>query len=466
MSVDIELGSPEMPAGFSARFRPGLNIINAHNSWGKSTLLQSVVYALGLEGAFSSSHKSPFGPALTQSFDSQNFGRIPVLESRVTVIISNGESYLRVRRYIKSVEVDVNLVQTWIAASEGELGSAERVDFFVRMAGAATRILGFHSFLADFLGWDLPSVPTYKGGELPLYLEVLLPLFFVEQKYGWSGMAPRVPTYFGIKEPLRRAVEYVLALATLERLKRRGKLQAEIAEIEARWTEVVRAVESRADSSNARVNLLADEPVSPPQLQEPVIQAVVGGEWTLLSSAVSHYRTRLSQLSGWQQTAGERDAKTRTELAAAESRVATNGARVRRGHEELQIAEADLVAIDGRLEAIKRDRTQLLDVKRIGDLGGQIHLELVSAGTCPTCAQELDQRWSPSGLVHTVDQNVRVLERERESLEHLRRNACGGSLRCERRRLLLHSNSTSHAGQSEPCAMSWSAQRVLPAWSM
>ena len=68
-----------------------------------------------------------------------------------------------------------------------DLGShAERRDFFLHDAGAAVREQGFHSYLAEFLGLELPVVPRFNGAECPLYLETVWPLFFVEQKRGWS----------------------------------------------------------------------------------------------------------------------------------------------------------------------------------------------------------------------------------------------------------------------------------------
>jgi hypothetical protein len=66
--------------------------------------------------------------------------------------------------------------------------------------------------LEEFLGWSLPMVPGFPGEDIRLYLEVIFPLFYVEQKFGWSGVAPRVPTHFRIRDPLPRAVEYVLGL--------------------------------------------------------------------------------------------------------------------------------------------------------------------------------------------------------------------------------------------------------------
>jgi len=50
--------------------------------------------------------------------------------------------------------------------------------------------------LSDFIGWRLPTVRRFDGGETTLYLETIFPLIYVEQKAGWSSIPAAFPTYF------------------------------------------------------------------------------------------------------------------------------------------------------------------------------------------------------------------------------------------------------------------------------
>jgi len=75
----------------------------------------------------------------------------------------------------------------------------EQRDYFVLDGGAATNESEFHTYLAAFLGWDLPIVARYDGSECPLYLEAIFPMLFVEQKRGWSAIQGPFPTFFRIK---------------------------------------------------------------------------------------------------------------------------------------------------------------------------------------------------------------------------------------------------------------------------
>ena len=48
-ALRIEISSTNGDYGFSCIFKDGLNIIRGDNSSGKSTLLNSIVYAVGME---------------------------------------------------------------------------------------------------------------------------------------------------------------------------------------------------------------------------------------------------------------------------------------------------------------------------------------------------------------------------------------------------------------------------------
>ncbi len=118
VAIRLQLNTSRGPAGYEARFGSGLNVLNADNSWGKSTLLQGIVYALGLEGALSASRKSPLGPAMTQAIDTP-LGPATVVESSVTLWIKNSSgSHMQVQRWVVSNDIDTRIIRVWMADSE------------------------------------------------------------------------------------------------------------------------------------------------------------------------------------------------------------------------------------------------------------------------------------------------------------------------------------------------------------
>ncbi|ELV2771167.1 AAA family ATPase, partial [Enterobacter cloacae] len=64
--------------GADLKFGYGLNIISAENSSGKSTCIQSIIYALGLEGILGPSRSNPLKSALTTKLRDNNDTEIPV----------------------------------------------------------------------------------------------------------------------------------------------------------------------------------------------------------------------------------------------------------------------------------------------------------------------------------------------------------------------------------------------------
>ena len=86
MSVNADKGQ----FGVKRDFADGMNVIRAKNWAGESTLLQSIVYALGLEGMFNPPHDVPLPHALTDYLEYRE-GKANVIDSMVSLEIENGE---------------------------------------------------------------------------------------------------------------------------------------------------------------------------------------------------------------------------------------------------------------------------------------------------------------------------------------------------------------------------------------
>jgi hypothetical protein len=416
VSIALTVTNSAGSASYEARFTGGLNILNAQNTWGKSTLIQSIVYALGLEGSQSASRRSPLGPAMTTVIETSR-GRSAVLESHVTLTVVNHRGrYMRVRRWGSSGVIDRGLVQVWLGSSEEELNTSQRRDMFVRESGSTTSKVGFHRLLEEYLGWTLPMVPNYANSETRLYIEVLFPLFYVEQKFGWSGVAPRIPTHFGIRDPLRRSTEYVLGLNTLTRLRAREALRAEEAEVGREWSAAVARAHGAAVAENFRVVHLDERPVIAANRRASVVEVNDGGEWLNMSAALDHWRRQLNGMAEIVTTAGQQTQPSRERLAEAERELQRLAANLRVTSERLAMSRADGHAISLRLQAIENDKRHLNDVRRIERLGGELAFPLLAEGRCPTCSQNVDNRQVATGSVGTVDENIRLLDAERATL--------------------------------------------------
>ena len=419
--VRLEVATTVDRLSVSATFNSELNIINAPNTWGKSTLLQGIVFALGIEGMFSASRQAPLGEAMMRVVDGPR-GRGAIVESSVTLTLRNERgSFMRCRRFAKSLDVAQTLVQTWSSESLDGLGSAEQVDTIVRETGSAVRKAGFHKVLADFVGWQLPTVPTFAGTEVPLYLELLFPLFYIEQKFGWSGVAPRVPTYLRIRDPLRRSVEYVLGLSTLDRIKQRNALREELQVLSGQWAAQRGRAREVAAAFGWTISTIPDSPTGFAQRRAVRVFVHNNDGFSELFEAQQQWAAELDALPEGQVTvAADRTAVSRQELEDAERELRRLGASARAAHESISLVQADLDAVSSRLSTIESDMRRFRDIRRLRALGSTVDVPLLSTNLCPTCEQELDGRHVATGEVLSVEGSSALADEERTTLLELR----------------------------------------------
>src|SRR4051812_2660268 len=221
-----------------------------------------------------------------------------VLESYVAAELENGTGeIITVQRGVVSAG-DHRLISVLSgAALTRPEGQYTQRDFFVRDPGAAQREAGFHRFLAEFIGWDLPTVSRFDGSETQLYLETIFPLFYVEQKAGWSAMPAAFPTYFQIRDVGRRAVEFLMGLQTHEFDLKRQKLELDLAAVRSAWS--VKRDELRATASlvGARVEGIPTAPTAViADLSRAFLAIAANDTWVPLDDYASTLRSQADQL--------------------------------------------------------------------------------------------------------------------------------------------------------------------------
>jgi hypothetical protein len=316
----VRISTANGAVGTRLDFDQKLNVIHAPNTMGKSICVNAIIYALGLEGMLSASHEAPFPSAMT---DSVMVGEesLSVLSSEVLLeIVNEGGEAATIRRSLAGRE-SKNLVSVWnglTVSGGGEI--AVQKDYFVRVAGASQREAGFHYWLANFIGWKLPLVPTFNDDEVPLYLECILPLCIIEQKRGWAGFLSRIPTYLRIRDVAERSVEFLLALDTYQNSIARQRLREEQSRLRTEWQKAIAAISASARLINGVVNGISTEPASlwPPQ---PAPQLVVpeGDRWISARQALQRGRATLLDLQAKPApAAADRVEQLQSELRSAE----------------------------------------------------------------------------------------------------------------------------------------------------
>jgi hypothetical protein len=377
--------------GRDLAFADGLNLVRADNTHGKSTVLQSIVYALGLEGMLDSRHDVPLPPAMTDTLRDVDGTEHTVTESFVIVEIENGRGEsLTSQRWVTHPAIDRHLVRTWRGpALSNASGVYEQDDYFVRRPGSAVSSRGFHHMLAEFLGWELPVLARDEGTEAPLYLETIFPLVYVEQKRGWGGIQATMPTY-GIPNARRRAIEFILGLGVYRRVRERSELLSEIERLSSEYRQTLAAFRGRLEGSGVVLQGLGSElPTRWPEIQPGLLAAVGEDEWVPLAAYLALLRERHRNLVEKEVPTAEEASRELTERLRANenllSRLMGAGAEVR---QRLALDEDQLLSLGDRIEALEEDRRRYRDAITLRDLGSD-EVSIFEGDDCPACHRPL-----------------------------------------------------------------------------
>ncbi|BCF95988.1 hypothetical protein PPGU19_005570 [Paraburkholderia sp. PGU19] len=388
--LHLDVLTPEGRYGAKLRFHSGLNILHAENSMGKSTCIQSIIYALGLERMLGPKAVIPLPPAMTTFLEDAD-GEHLVLTSDVWLEVSNtrGEA-LTIRRSVKGNR-DFRLVTVWEGSlSEDGAAALQSRDYFLRDPGAVTHEAGFHSKLASFLGWTLPSVPRSSGGECPLYMEGIFPLFLVEQKHGWSGIQANLPTYLGIRELSKRAIEFVLKLDAASIQAERQAVAERDASLRSQWKNAISGLKAVIASTHGRIKDVPRDPVPDwPPTPEPSFEVARDGVWKPWNSAKSDTEFALDSLRQTETPTNDEIATlARTELNVSESELAEVDFAATTALEALDLESAQQRALISRISSLEEDLRRNQDAEKLRKFGSIAEWEL-NRDTCPTCHQHL-----------------------------------------------------------------------------
>lgn len=423
--VQLRVETAEGTCGADLHFNRGLNVLRAANSSGKSTCMQAVIYALGLEGMLSLRRTIPLPHVMTDSIEVDGVER-RVIESWVTIEIENQRAQvLTIRRSVKSETIDASLIRTWPGVQLTRVGQErEQRDFFVGRGGSAQREAGFHYELAKFLGWTLPRVTRNDGSESPLYMECLFPYFFVEQKHGWSGVQTRIPNHFQIRDVSKRSAEFVLSLDAYGAILQRQRLETAATIMQSEWRTTVERLNGAGRTASVVVSDLPDRPTSDFSILAFV---AAGQEWKPLDQEISDLRGEAVALANITTPVVGQDAENlEAALEQANVELTSTSVTLNETRDSLEQAKARYDALGMRVEALQEDLQRHKDIRTLQRLGSTHSSILSDNPACPTCQQELPDGFditlnpmTPEESIAHIDEEVRTYRAMRKDAERL-----------------------------------------------
>lgn len=388
---------------------------------GKTTAVNSILYALGMDGLIDQRHGVPLTSAMTSQLESPTGALLGVSESRVLLEVENHQGeFATLERFARRQTGDTRMIRVWHGRRITDATPDDTFDdMLARVPGSGTGSLAIGEWLETFVGWELPTVVMPDGGERRLYPELLFSLIFVEQRAGWRGIQAAMPTY-GIPDVRKRVREYVLGLSVYERQRRRLELRREEDAIRRSWDSAIGVTSARLSAIGLRLNPLAldadFDDATPLRVTEVRSGLTLERERETVAQSIAEMRPEPD-------TARDDETITadETRLRDLDSTLQIQLLDARERERDLARLRGDLSDVDHQIARLQEDLTRNEDAQRLESFGGQAWSE--EDRDCPTCHQSL-----PATLVGTLDrptmtlaQNVAYIRQQLEVVEVARR---------------------------------------------
>lgn len=385
ISLKITVNTIDGPYGVEIPFSSGLFLLRVENSHGKSTCMNAIAYALGMERSLGlGGAKIPFPPSLTRALTNKEGKEIGVIKSFVELTIKNKwNQFATLRRNIAGFETD-NVITIKELNNEGVDKTGT---FFLHLEGDTKRELGFYFWLSKFLDWKIPQVPNHSGKDTPLYPSVLFPAWFVEQKKGWSSILATVPTQFGIKECKKRVLEFLLSLDVNDNILERSTIKNEIDNISFKW----KLIRHNAEIAAAKISgIVSGIPEQPEVKFDSYKIDLVLKEQDSIISAIDHRKDLESQLTSIniETTKPENNEKIQLEVVKTISskldEINSQELLLQKISDHKSYIIHQISSTKDRLDNLLDDKRKYEDLKKIASssIFDNTHL---NSNECPTC---------------------------------------------------------------------------------
>lgn len=385
-------------------FKDGLNIIRANNSSGKSTCVNAIAYALGLEAILGPSRKRPFPKSLYEVIYRSKEDETPyfVKSSNVRLIVMNSNA--KEATLIREVEGDSKKITV--------ISETNKQDYFLGSAGevgSAKSERGFHHWLVEFIGWTLPDVVTFEGKETKLYLECIFPLFFIEQKRGWSEIQANIPTNYGIRNVKKNAAEFCLGFDSFEQEKKIFLLKAKVDAAEIEWDKARSSAEGIADFNTVRVNKLPDiEKIK--ERAHVNFSYLENGIFISLHDQERSLKKLIARLNK-EITAKQPNSE---QIEAQNSIIRALQRESERTSISIENALLSMSENDKKISTLKHDLDQYQQLRRLKSVGSNIeqHLDTSKCPICDTAMHDTLGNNSTQRSPMTLEENIEFLKNQ------------------------------------------------------
>lgn len=425
--IAYESNNPESLQKFGRNldFTSGLNLVVGDNTSGKTTLVECLLYALGMEELIEGkSGTRSLDKAVREQFLCGNTNRHErawqVKQSYVRLQLSNSKhESITIMRYIQSFDSKrPNVLYVWRTPMIDIKRDLDKKEYYVHNQGDHNEDYneGFYAFLADFAGLPIIKVPARNKDYTLLYMQTLFSAAYIEQKRGWSDFFANIRS-FNIMNPKQRLVEYIMDYRPNENLINKIKLSERKKSLEKSWENKVVALNNYLAYSGLYMEELG---------------ADLGKMKTALTDLRIVYRLKNAELDLYLNELQKRidllEEKQNTELTNCKDEQYLEALKIYEGHKDEYdkfciklVNENDkLSTITKQVQYIDAEINRYRSLRRVNNVITTLDVKI-----CPICHQKMPLEHNHDINVLTsdeIDESINVLVMQKSFLSPIIKN--------------------------------------------
>ena len=416
-------------------FENGLNLVVGDNTSGKTTIVECMFYALGMEELIEGKNgNKTLDKAVKRQFEYKGKDGIPhewyVKKSSVFLQLTNSKGkVITVKRLIIDSDNDkrTNVIFVWEASMDKAKNYQDSREYYVHgwEDHNEDNNTGFYAYIAGFASLPIIQVAARNTDRTLLYMQTVFAVSYIEQKRGWSDFFANIRS-FNISNPKQRLIEYVMNYETNEDLLTSIRLKEDKKTYENEWEQKVYTIKNYLSYNNLFVEKL-EYNIRKQSVSLNDLRLSSRYNKLELSANIENLKKRVKELEVKQQEAQERE-KNPNYQAALE--------KYECHKDEYDKFCIDLVGEEDKLGNIDRQIEYITDeIKRYdGLLKVNNIVTAIDVRICPTCHQPMPINANKDADITSdqIQDSKDILNQQRKFLQPMKKRL---SLSIENRKL-------------------------------